>query len=235
MGVACTLRLCIHDAGPEAALASDTAASCVLGTQTYSIGQSFSSDCNTCTCTTQGVAWTAKACFHDAGSDLPTSPDATAPCTLSANLTCGEDGGDVLYQDVNRLTAAGLTITRNHTGRASRDGGSTAICAPSMPVCGTAGVVTVATINADLADSEVESLWKLPRDPAPIFGRDERPVDGAVYSIALDDGHKVLVGTQCASPAMSSCRYIPGGLVRLTEDLRKLAATMLADPACQAL
>jgi hypothetical protein len=60
-------------------------------------------------------------------------------------------------------------------------------------------------------------------------------MDGTVYSIALDDGRKVLVGTQCASPAMSSCRYIPAGLLQLTQDLQKLASAMLADPACKSL
>ena len=64
---------------------------------------------------------------------------------------------------------------------------------------------------------------------------DPRAYDGAVYSIALDDGRKVQVGGQCASPAMSACRYIPAGLVRLTQDLQKLATAMLADPVCKGL
>jgi hypothetical protein len=68
-----------------------------------------------------------------------------------------------------------------------------------------------------------------------LYGSDPRPVDGTVYSIALDDGRTLLVGTQCASPAMSSCRYIPAGLVRLAEDLMSLATAMVADPACKGL
>jgi hypothetical protein len=104
-----------------------------------------------------------------------------------------------------------------------------------LPACGAADTVTVATINADLADPEVQSLWTLPQSPVPLFGTDPRPVDGTVYAIALDDGHKVLVGGQCASPTMSSCRYIFAGLARLTQDLQKLAAAMLADPVCKGL
>jgi hypothetical protein len=96
-------------------------------------------------------------------------------------------------------------------------------------------LVSVATINADLAAPDVEWLWSLPHDPAPLFGTDPRPVDGTVHSIALDDGSKVLVGGQCASPAMSSCRYIPAGLVRLAQDLQKLATAMLAYSACEGL
>jgi hypothetical protein len=236
-GAVCTVIACADasNAGPDGPVTSDAAGSCFYGTRTYSIGETFSIDCNTCTCTTHGIACTAKACFYDARPDQPATPDATLTCALSANLTFGEDGGDVLYQDVNRLTAAGFTITRNYLGRTSRDGGSIAMCLPAMPACGAAGVVTVATINTDLADPDVQLLWTLPRDPAPFFGQDERPVDGPAYSIELDDGHKVLVGPQCASPVMSSCRYIPAGLVRLTQDLQRLAAAILADPACQGL
>jgi hypothetical protein len=75
----------------------------------------------------------------------------------------------------------------------------------------------------------------MPQDPVPLFGTDPRRVDGTVYSIALDDGHKVLVGGQCASPNMNSCRNIPAGLLRLTRDLQKLATAMIADPACKGL
>jgi hypothetical protein len=34
---------------------------------------------------------------------------------------------------------------------------------------------------------------------------------------------------------MSSCRTIPAGLVRLTQDLGKLTTAMLADPVCKGL
>ncbi len=51
----------------------------------------------------------------------------------------------------------------------------------------------------------------------------------------LDVLRYLMVGGQCASPAMSSCRYIPAGLVRLTQDLQRLATAMLADPVCKGL
>ena len=156
-------------------------------------------------------------------------------CALSANLTFGHDGGNAIYWDSNRLTASTFTITRDYSSRAGRDGATTASCSPSLPACGTADAVTIATINTDLADPDVQGLWSLPQDPVPIFGTDSRPVDGTVYSIALDDGRKILVGGQCDSPGMNSCRYIPAGLVRLTQDLGKLATAMLADPVCKGL
>ena len=53
--------------------------------------------------------------------------------------------------------------------------------------------------------------------------------------VQAEDGRAVLVGGQCASPDMNSCRYVPAGLVRLTQDLQKLATAMLADPVCKGL
>jgi len=214
------------DAGPQA---------CVGSGHTYAIGETFKMDCNTCTCTVNGIACTAMACFYDARPDQPSGPDIGGICALSANLTFGHDGGNAIYWDSNRLTASTFTITRDYSSRAGRDGAAIAMCSPSLPACGTADAVSVATINADLADPDVQGLWSLPQSPVPIFGTDSRPADGTVYSIALDDGRKVLVGGQCASPAMSSCRTIPAGLVRLTQDLQKLATAMLADPVCKGL
>lgn len=206
---------------------------CVANGRTYAIGETFKIDCNTCTCTASGLACTEMACVYDARPDEPSGPDVGSVCALSANLTFGHDGGNAIYRDSNRLTASTFTITRDYSLRAGSDGAATASCSPSLPACGAADVVSVATINADLADPDVQGLWSLPHDS--FFGTDPRPVDGTVYSIALDDGRKVLVGGQCASPAMSSCRYIPAGLVRLTQDLQKLATAMLADPVCKGL
>jgi len=106
---------------------------------------------------------------------------------------------------------------------------------PKLPACDAAGVVSVATIDADLADAEVQAAFKSAESSGTLYGSDSRPWDGTVYSIALDDGRTLLVGSQCASPATSSCRTIPAGLVRLTEDLMSLAAAMAADPACKSL
>jgi len=215
-----------RDAGPQG---------CVANGRTYAIGETFKADCNTCTCTASGLACTEMACVYDARPDQPSGPDVGSVCALSANLTFGHDGGNAIYRDSNRLTASTFTITRDYSLRAGRDGATTASCSPGLPACGAADAVSVATINADLADPDVQGLWSLPQDPVPLFGTDSRPADGTVYSIALDDGRRVLVGGQCASPAMSSCRYIPAGLVRLTQDLQKLATAMLADPVCKGL
>lgn len=170
----------------------------------------------------------------DADPDLRPRLDGSDVCDLSDNLTFGNNGGDVLYTDVNRLTATTFTITRTYSRWTGQDQPTTS-CSPSLPECGAADAVTVATIQADLADAEVQSAWAPLQNPVPLFGTDLRPVDGTIYSIALDDGRTILVGGQCASPAMSSCRYIPTGLLRLTQDLQKLASTMVSDSACKGL
>jgi hypothetical protein len=229
-GAVCTEMACPVDAGAERP--SDGGDGCFVNGQTYASGESFKSDCNTCSCLHKSVTCTAMACFHDAGADLPSTVDAPL-CALSSNLTFGHDGGNALYWDSNRLTSTSFTVTRNYNGRANPDGAASVSCSPPLPACGLAGAVTIATINADLANSDVQSVWGLPQNPTPVFGVDQRPVDGTVYSIALDDGHKVLVGGQCASPVMSSCRYIPAGLVQLVQDLQKLASAMMADPVCK--
>ena len=253
-GFACTTAACPPDAAADARLDLAPGQMCIDGGKTYAIGESFKQDCNTCTCTASGIACTLMGCqplgtggaiagtggavAGTGGSGTGGSGggvDVGSVCALSANLTFGRDGGNSLYWDVNHLTASAFTLTRNYSLRADRDGAATATCSPSLPPCGSADLVTLATINADLALPDVQALWSLPQSPVPLFGTDSRPMDGTVYSIALDDGRKVLVGGQCASPTMSSCRYIPAGLVSLTQDLQKLATAMLADPVCKNL
>jgi Pacifastin inhibitor (LCMII) len=234
-GASCSKMACPVDASPDLQRNSDAGQTCSFGGRSYAIGESFKSDCNTCNCTSNGVACTTMACFQDAGPDLPATLDSNSTCSLSTNLTFGYDGGNAIYWDVNRLTATTFSITRNYSMRAGFDGATTASCSPSLPVCGSTGAVTIATITADLAQADVQSSLGVPPNPVPIYGMDTRPTDGAIYSIALDDGRKVFVGGQCASPAMSSCRYVPAGLVQLTQDLQKLASAMISDPACKAV
>jgi hypothetical protein len=207
---------------------------CIEGGRSYAISESFAMDCNTCRCTASGFACTGMICPPDAGPTLP--PDAADKCVLRVNLTFGYDGGMVAYSDVNRLTTSTFTITRTYSTWTGQDRPAPTTCSPSLPACdGAPDAVTVATINTDLGDPEVLALWTLPKSPVPLFGTDPRPVDGTVFSIALDDGRKVLVGGQCASPIMSSCRYIPKGLLRLTQDLQILTKNMVSDPVCKGL
>jgi hypothetical protein len=236
-GASCTKMACRPDGGGDARSvdtrpATDSTVVCLYNDTTLSPGQSVFDGCNTCSCSSNGMLMcTARACPPDAAPAVDT---AAPTCALSSNLTFGHDGGMVIYQDTNRLTSTTFTITRSYMRGAVPDG-AIASCSPKLPACGASGVVSVATINADLADAEVQAAWKTAQVSGTLYGTDQRPVDGTVYAIALDDGRKLFVGGQCASPVMSSCRSIPAGLLRLTSDLQSLAAAMAADPVCKGL
>jgi hypothetical protein len=142
--------------------------------------------------------------------------------------TCAYDGGHALYRDVNKLDMAGiLTITRTWI-----DGPVTS-CVWALPPCGTAGVVTAATIAADLTETDVQAAFAA--SSMSIYGLDDRLAGGAVYSIARGDGRIIYVGSPCTSAASSPCQSIPGGVQRLVDDLKNLTSAALADPACQGL
>ena len=204
--------------------------------------ETFKNDCNTCYGTggsgAGGTSGTGGV-LGVGGSGGTTTMDAgPPPCTLSANLTFKRDGGYAAWQDINQLTATTFTVTRNYLhGYLSPGDAGTTTCSPQLPACG-ASVVSIATINADLANADVQGAFNYAQTGGTVYG-EEYPYTtnelGNVYIIALDDGRTLVVGAQCASPAMSSCRYIPAGLLKLTSDLQSLAGAMVTDPACKGL
>jgi len=180
--------------------------------------------CNACTCTVSGMACTARACFP---VDAP-----TLVCSLTSALTFGSDGGKVLFQDSDTLDTTGhMIVTRNYFG--NTDGPNVRTCSPALPACGALGVVSISTIAQDLNDADVQFAFKL--TTSHVYGVDQRPVDGAVWSIAQASGGNILVGAPCPSPVMNSCQPIPAGIQRLADDLRSLASATAASPACARL
>jgi hypothetical protein len=124
-----------------------------------------------------------------------------------------------------------MTVTRNYYS--SMDGPNVRTCSPALPACGASGVVSISTIAQDLNDVDVQFAFGLAT--SHVYGRDERPADGTVWSITRASGGNILVGTQCPSPYMNSCQSIPAGIQRLADDLRSLAYTAEALPACAGL
>jgi hypothetical protein len=180
--------------------------------------------CNICECTVAGIACTARACFP---------PDApTLVCSLPSALTFGSNGGKVSFQDSFALDTAGhMTVTRNYYS--SMDGPSVRTCSPALPACGSSGAIDVSTIAQDLTDADVQFAFGL--STSHVYGVDQRPSDGAVWSITRASGGNILVGTQCPSLYMNSCQPIPAGIQRLADDLRSLAFAAEALPACAGL
>lgn len=207
------------DAGDSA---KDTGPTCVLPD-----GGPGQFDCYVCTCRGNQAWCDFVGCPVDAGNVL---------CTLPTAVTFGATGGMVMYEDRYRLDpTAGLTITSNYSGRGSSsvDGATVRSCTPTLPACGASWVVSVSTIVADLANADVQSAFAL--GTTPIYGVDDRPVDGTIWSMSVTSGGTVLVGRPCPSPTMSSCRPTPAGVQKLADDLRSLAIAMIAQNACSGL
>jgi hypothetical protein len=206
--------------------AKDAPSACLWQDASVPVGGSVYDGCNTCSCTSNGLmACTLRACpILDAGKD---------PCALPTAVAFGYDGGLVAYRDQYNLSpSTGLTVTRNYM-RGLADGATVRTCVPKLPACGAPSVVSVSTIVADLAASDVQAAFALPA--TPIFGVDQRPMDGAVWSITLASGGTILVGAPCPSLVMNSCRPIPAGVQKLADDLKSLATAAAAQPACAGL
>ena len=212
---------------PDAAGIPDTGSTgCTWQGNLIAVGQQVDAGdgCNTCTCTVAGMACTKRACFP---VDAP-----TLVCSLTSSLTFGSNGGKVFYQDGYALDSAGhMTVTRNYFG--NTDGPNVRTCSPALPACGALGVVSISTIAQDLNDADVQFAFKL--TTSHVYGVDQRPVDGTVWSITRASGGNILVGGPCPSPVMDSCQPIPAGIQRLADHLRSLAIAAAASPACAGL
>ena len=210
----------------DLAVAHDSTVSCAWQDASIAPGQSVSDGCNTCSCSTNGLLMcTARACI---------ALDASAPsCTLQAALSFGYDGGLVAYRDGYTLdSTAGMTITRSYV-RGLRDGSGMSTCSPPLPACGAAGVVSLSTIVADLAATDVQAAFS--QATTPLFGVDQRPVDGAVWSITLTGRGTVQVGGPCPTTTANGCVPIPAGVQRLADDLKSLASAMAGASVCAGL
>ncbi len=69
----------------------------------------------------------------------------------------------------------------------------------------------------------------------PLYGRDQRPVDGSIFSFQRADGRGFLAGSPCGTPPTASCTEIPAGVARLVADLRALDQQQLQDLTCAPL
>ena len=208
-----------RDAGKDATV------TCAWLDASIPAGQSVSDGCNTCACSDTGTMMcTARAC---------PPADAAPSCALTVSLAFGYDGGLVAYQDQYALDpTVGMTISRTYY-RGLVDGSSVRTCSPPLPPCGAAGVVSAATIVADLAAADVKPAFKA--GSTPVYGTDPRPMDGAVWSITVAGSGTILVGGACQPTTASTCVAIPAGVQRLADDLKSLASTAAAATACAGL
>jgi hypothetical protein len=160
-----------------------------------------------------------------------TADAPTLVCSLTSMLAFGSNGGMVSFQDSFTLDTSGhLTVTRLYNTSMVM----LRTCSPTLPACGTSGVVSISTIAQDLTDADVQFAFGLTtsRD----YGVVQGPSAGTVWSITTQaSAGIILVGSPCPLPNMNSCQPIPAGIQRLADDLRSLAYTAEASPACAGL
>jgi hypothetical protein len=216
--------------------------------------------CNSCSCTDRGeVACTLIACLppnggaNDAGAskdaaigndaaigkdaainkdaavtkDAGEPSDAGASCDFSTSYDYGQVGGFVAWSARSYLSPGNRY---RYVRSPVRGAGPETSCAPSLPTCGALDVITAYDIEAhDLMNAEVRAA--LAEASPPLFGYDQRPVDGQVFELKTASGSSFLVGADCGTRA--DCRAIPPGIKQIRERLLALDAQQLADPACK--
>jgi len=197
--------------------------SCSVNGRLYQYGMTFipADDCNTCTCGSDGrVACTLIAC------ELP------LPCAFDTTYTYGFEGGDAVYRDQATLSPpAGYTLMRATSTPDTASGP----CSPALPACQDPTKIDPSDIMRDLLQADVQAA--LATATPPIYGRDDRPLDGPIYGIHRADGRGMLVGSPCAtntSISATACLPIPAGVQQLVDDLRALDAQQRQDASCAA-
>jgi hypothetical protein len=155
--------------------------------------------------------------------------DAGVSCDFSTSYDYGPIGGFVAWTSRSYLSPGNQY---RHVRAPVRGSGSTETsCAPAMPPCGAQDIITAYDIEVhDLTSADVRAA--LAEAPPPLFGYDQRPVDGSVFEFKTAKGSSFLVGSDCGT--MAGCRAIPPGIKQLRDRLVALDAQQLSDPACKA-
>jgi hypothetical protein len=156
----------------------------------------------------------------DAGDAQPDSSDDCG-CVIDA-ITWGNNGGRVAYVDRSTLSPCDrFSHQRDPVGTDP----PTLMCSQDLGTC--TSTVSAREINVALEQPDVRAALAA----APIlFGRDNRPVDGAVFRITV--GTAVIeIGAPCNGAA--NCSEIPQTVAALGIRLRTLTSQELARGSCR--
>jgi hypothetical protein len=218
--VACTLLACAPDGGAAGTSggAGTTGAAGSAGTA----GTGGTGGVKTDASADGADGSTSDAGAQDAKNDVA---DAGG-CTLPGTYTFGSTGGLVAFSD--EATISPPDHYHHVRTRYRVDGSPTAECSPSFPACGAKDVITVLDITRDLADPDVQAAFA--KASTPVYGLDQRPVDGPIYSVTRADGRGFLVGAPCA--VSTNCTEIPAGVKTLADHLKQLDSQQLAKTEC---
>ena len=195
---------------------SGTAVFCTVNGKQVPEGLAYYNKCNGCYCQQGGVWCTGVSC-PTAGSTLYSCPDGLT------KVTYGNIGGMGLYHESSVMDPTAWTYTHARVYDASTN--PSLSCTVAMPICYSMSGIVLNDLKTDFAAAEVSAAFAA--STPPLYGLDTRPVDGAVFSITRSDGHGVLVGSACPTPASASCVPIPDAVQKLADDLRYLDREML--------
>lgn len=181
--------------------------------------------------TTDAVSDAAFDAPPDAASaDRPPILDAFSPvdrpCDFAEDYEYGPVGGLVAYTDRSYLSPGNRY---RHVRTPVRGDGATLSCEVPVPACSMAYLTTAFYLAPRLANPEVTAALS-PSSP-PLFGFDERPMDGTVLELKTARG-SLLMGSECGT--RTPCRAIPQVIRELKSQLLNLDTQQLAMPACQA-
>jgi hypothetical protein len=161
-------------------------------------------------------------------TDSGTAHDATSSCDFAHAYEYGNIGGFVAWTDRSYLSPGNKY---RHVRTPVRGGGAETSCMPAMPPCGAQDIITAYDVEVhDLTNADVRAA--LAESPTPLFGYDQRPVDGIVFEFKIVDGGSFLVGADCGT--RSDCRAIPDGIKQLRNRLLALDTQQLAAAECKA-
>lgn len=159
------------------------------------------------------------AATTDPGSSEETGDPAS--CCVGATIEWASIGGDRLGPPPPPSRIDGCD---QFSGAFPADSQGT--CSSRLPSCGGDAQVDAETIRAAIAHPDVQSaLAGAPR----VFGIDDRPVDGSIFEIVIDD-QSVLVGRPCEGEPQ--CEPIPAGVQNLVDVLRATTAQQATAEMC---
>ncbi|MDB4928407.1 MAG: hypothetical protein JWM10_891, partial [Myxococcaceae bacterium] len=169
-------------------------------------------------------------------TDVPALTDGgmrDGPCAeaLPDGLRFGTEGGRVPYNTTYTLGAPRRFLLERTYSDASP-----ARCETTIPACGAADDVTVDTLAAALASSDVAAAFAAAGagDAGTLlYGVDERPLDGALFFLERG-GRFVYVGAPCRTGSGAQCLTAPVGVQRLVDVLSALRDQESRRPVCAA-
>ena len=180
--------------------------------------------------TDAGLAMPPDAAGDAIDVDRPPVTDASAPvdgrCDFVEDYEFGPVGGLVAYTDRSYLSPGNRY---RHVRTPVRGDGAVLSCEVPLPACSMTYRQTAYYLSPRLTNPEVTAA--LSATAPPLFGFDDRPMDGTVLELKTARG-SLLMGSECDN--RTPCRAIPQVIRELKAMLTILDAQQLAMPPCQA-